>query len=103
MKKYGCCHVHHCPNEKKNLSKMVNVYGLSLSVRKEEIHYPNLPFPTTTTTIVTTIVVDIFGLSSYCKEKPQENRNKNKKVKKCKRTFFFKKKGKKKNQKQKEE
>jgi hypothetical protein len=42
--------------------------------------------PTTATIIATTTIMDIFGLSSYCKEKPQENRNKNKKVRKHKRT-----------------
>jgi flagellar biosynthesis GTPase FlhF len=64
--------------KKKNLTKMVNVYGLSVSVQKEEIHYLSPPLPTTTTIIAPNTIMDIFGLSFYCKEKPQENRNKNK-------------------------
>jgi hypothetical protein len=72
---------------------MVNVFGLSVLLRKEEIHYPSPLLPTTTITIIaTTTIMDIFGLSFYCKEKPQENRNKKQKGEKTQ-----------KNQKQKEE
>lgn len=76
---------------------MVNVYGLSVSVREEEIHYLSPPLPTTTI-IATITIVDIFGLSFYCKEnhkrieKKQKGEKTQKNIKQKKRTKRTKKK-----------